>query len=189
MASHLSLALAVALLVGPLVACSSSPGKEAGNDSGTNDVTQAHDAGHPHDAGRPRDAAHVDAKDAAGDGTIHDAGVRDAFVDAGVGLTCGKLLGCDQPCTSTACTNGCYAKATGVAQGLFNGLNDCINLHCSADAGGPCSGDSSSTCSSCQTAAATGACISNLATCENDVTVAPPDPDGGGVVEIGRAHV
>src|ERR1700722_17712539 len=41
-------------------------------------------------------------------------------LDAGVGLTCALLLSCDEPCSTNACTNGCYAEATAHAQGLFN---------------------------------------------------------------------
>jgi hypothetical protein len=112
--------------------------------------------------------------------TAGDAGADGA--DAGVGLTCGMLLLCDQPCNSDSCTNGCYAQSTGVAQGLFNALTDCINEHCSNADGGPCASASSSACSSCQTGAATGSCVSKLESCEQDTTVGPPDPDGGGVV-------
>jgi hypothetical protein len=87
-----------------------------------------------------------------------------------IGLTCSKLLFCDQACMSTDCTNGCYAEATGVAQGLFDTLNTCIDLQC-PDAGG-----------TCQQNAATGACGGNLASCFADTFVGPPDPDGGAVV-------
>jgi hypothetical protein len=110
-------------------------------------------------------------------------GGTDGNTDGGPnGLRCSQLLACDQVCTTNACTNGCYAESTGVAQGLFNALNDCINATCSSAAGGPCASASSSACSSCQTSAATGACVSNLLGCEEDPVVGPPDPDGGGVV-------
>jgi hypothetical protein len=92
------------------------------------------------------------------------------------------LLTCDQGCNSDSCTNGCYAQSTGVAQGLFDSLTTCIDMHCSNADGGPCVSPSSSSCSNCQTGAATGACVSNLEACEQDTTVGPPDPDGGGVV-------
>ena len=100
----------------------------------------------------------------------------------GLGMTCGKLLSCDQACTSNACTDGCYAESTGVAQGLFNAFNACISDQCSSGDGGPCASPSSSACSSCNESAATGACISGLLACEQDKAMGPPDLDGGGVV-------
>lgn len=116
---------------------------------------------------------------AAGAGAGGDAGL-DASSDAGSdatdagppGLTCAALLGCDQKCgSSDSCTNACYAKATGVAQGLFNTFNNCLNAQCAG-----------SDASDCDTTAATGPCINDLLTCESDKVVGPADPDGGGVV-------
>jgi hypothetical protein len=99
-------------------------------------------------------------------------GGMDAPAEAGPpGLTCSKLLFCDQACNGDACTNGCYAKATGVAQGLFDAFNNCINTQCPADAS-----------ANCQQSAATGACAAFLSSCFADTSVGPPDPDGGGVV-------
>jgi hypothetical protein len=106
----------------------------------------------------------------------------DGGPDGSLGLRCSQLLTCDQPCNTNACTDSCYAESTGVAQGLFDALNDCISANCSSADGGPCADGSSSTCSSCQTGAATGACISDLFACEQDEAAGPPDPDGGGVV-------
>ena len=88
------------------------------------------------------------------------------------------LLTCDQPCSTSACTNNCYAESTAAAQGLFNALTNCISAHCTT----PCADASASACSSCQTGAATGACVSELETCEQDTTVGPPNADGGAVV-------
>ena len=86
------------------------------------------------------------------------------------GITCSKLLFCDQACTSKDCTDGCYAQATGVAQGLFNQLNACIDTQCpNAD-------------STCQQNAASGACGGDLSSCFADTFVGPADPDGGAVV-------
>jgi hypothetical protein len=103
-----------------------------------------------------------------------DAGTSDEDAgDVGPGLTCGKLLQCDQGCGSdSSCTDGCYAKATGVAQGLFDAFTACIDAHCAG-----------SDAADCDTTAATGPCVSYLVGCEQDQTVAPPDPDGGGVVQ------
>src|SRR3984957_1598055 len=92
-----------------------------------------------------------------------------------VGLRCPQLLACDQKCTSNACTDNCYAESTGVAQGFFNALNDCISATCSAGPGGPCASPASATCSSCQTGAATGACINNPPAFEGDPAVGPPE--------------
>jgi hypothetical protein len=95
----------------------------------------------------------------------------DGAAEAGPsGLTCNQLLTCDQACTSSACTDGCYAQATGVAQGLFNVFTACIAAQC-PDGG-----------ASCQQNAGTGACIGDLSMCFADTFVGPPDPDGGGVV-------
>ncbi len=122
------------------------------------------------------------ASDAGTGGSASDAGTGGSAEAGSVGLVCGKLLTCDQACTTNACTNGCYAESTGVAQGLFNAFNDCLNANCSSAPGGPCASSSSSACSSCQTGAATGACISDLIACSGDKAVGPPDLDGGGVV-------
>ncbi|HEY1958904.1 MAG TPA: hypothetical protein VGH28_25000 [Polyangiaceae bacterium] len=86
------------------------------------------------------------------------------------GLTCSKLLFCDQACTSSPCTDGCYAQATGVAQGLFDAFNACVAAQCP-------NGDST-----CQQNAATGACGGNLSSCFADTFVGPADPDGGAKV-------
>jgi hypothetical protein len=91
-------------------------------------------------------------------------------------------LGCDQPCSSNACTDACYAKATGVAQGLFNAFTTCIDDNCPSTDGGPCASSSSSACSTCNTQAATGACVNLLLACETDNHAGPADPDGGSVV-------
>ncbi len=104
-------------------------------------------------------------------------------MEAGVGLTCAKLLSCDQACgSSNTCTDGCYARSTAHAQGLFNAMDDCINANCSSAAGGPCASPSSSACSQCNESAATGACINELLACESDTQMGPPDPDGGAEV-------
>jgi len=159
-----SLAYLVAAVLGvSAAACSSSSSSTA--DSGV--VTDATS----HDSGRDAGAVHDAHKDAP---KPRDAG-RDAIADATgpVGLTCSKLLGCDMACSTTACTNGCYAQSTGVAQGLFNAFTDCLNAQCpGADA------------SACDTNAATGACVTQLLGCEGDKTVGPPDPDGGTVVTV-----
>jgi hypothetical protein len=142
--------------------------------SGTGPVT-GHDAGM--EGGTGGGAGGGDAGSAGG------GGGKDAGHEAGPpGIPCGALLGCDQACSTNACTDKCYAEATGVAQGLFDALNDCISATCPAGDGGPCASASSSSCSNCQTGAATGACISDLTTCLGDSAVGPPDPDGGGVV-------
>jgi hypothetical protein len=109
--------------------------------------------------------------------------------DAGVGLTCQKLLSCDQACTSNACTNACYAKSTGHAQGLFNAMDDCINVNCPSTDGGACASSSSTACSQCNESAATGPCIKQLLACESDTMVGPPDPDGGGAQVIDSGTV
>jgi hypothetical protein len=114
--------------------------------------------------------------------TTSSTGGGDAGDGGMPGLTCNKLLNCDQACSSSACTDGCYAQATGVAQGLFDALNDCISANCSSADGGPCADPSSSSCSSCDTSAATGPCISDLLACTSDTHMGPADPDGGGVV-------
>ncbi len=101
-----------------------------------------------------------------GDSGVPDSGA-DAGSDAGVadggtaGLLCGKLLLCDQACSVDGCTDGCYSEATGVAQGLFNSLTDCIDGACPATDGGPCATDGMA-CSACNTRAATGPCVSRL---------------------------
>ncbi|HEY1696753.1 MAG TPA: hypothetical protein VGG39_31540 [Polyangiaceae bacterium] len=117
--------------------------------------------------------------DASTDVAVVDGGVTEAEHDAGIGLTCAKLLQCDQPCSSNACTDACYAESTAHAQGLFNAMDDCINENCSSADGGPCASASSSACSQCNQSAATGPCINDLVACESDTTVGPPDPDGG----------
>jgi len=90
------------------------------------------------------------------------------------GLKCGALLSCDQNCgSSMSCTDGCYARATGVAQGIFNAFTDCIAAACPGNAA-----------MSCQQAAATGACVSYLTKCFGDTFVGPADPDGGSVVVL-----
>jgi hypothetical protein len=109
----------------------------------------------------------------------HDGGAHDASKDAGVGILCGKLLTCDQVCKSSACTDACYAEATGHAQGIFNAFNACLDAHCPSTDGGACANSGSSACSNCDTSAATGACISLLLVCEGDKQMGPPDPDGG----------
>ena len=151
----------VILTAGLAAACSSSSPADAGTDA-TPGHDATHDTGHPSDAGQ-RDAFH----DANAD-VSHDASVSQ---DAGIGKTCALLLLCDAPCSTAACTNACYAQATGVAQGLFNAFSSCVTAAC-AD----------SDASSCDQGAATGACASGLEACEQDKTVAPPDPDGGAVV-------
>jgi hypothetical protein len=104
----------------------------------------------------------------------------DGGTDAGPpGLTCGRLLTCDQGCTSQECTNQCYADATAVAQGLFVAFTGCLDANCSAEAGGPCADSSSSTCSDCNQTAALGPCVSSLVSCQHDTSVAPANPDGG----------
>jgi hypothetical protein len=113
-------------------ACSSSSGDDMG-DAGTKDVS------------------HDSTQDVS-----HDVGTH----DAGIGLTCGELLACDMPCSSNACTNACYARATGYAQGLLNAFSKCIADNCPAGDGGPCESPSSSTCSTCNTQAGTGPCVS-----------------------------
>jgi hypothetical protein len=147
-----------------------------------------------HDDAGAKDAAHDVTQDSHADGHVapHDAGVdarHDAIADAAaeaskVGLTCGRLLTCDQNCSTSACTNACYASATGVAQGLFNAFNDCLSAACSSEPGGPCADAGSTTCSNCNTSAATGACISGLSPCLGDMSVGPPDPDGGALVTV-----
>jgi hypothetical protein len=120
-------------------------------------------------------------KDVAQDST-QDVGHDVTTHDAGTGLTCGQLLACDMPCSSNACTNACYAKATGVAQGLLNAFSKCIADNCPASDGGPCESPSSSACSTCNTQAGTGPCVSILVACSSDKHVGPPDPDGGGAI-------
>jgi hypothetical protein len=139
-------------VVAALAACSSTPGPSP--DGGAHDAATA-DVTHEHESG-----AH----------------------DAGIGLVCGKLLTCDQACTSSACTNACYAESTGVAQGLFNAFTACLADQCPSTPGGQCASSSSSACSSCQRAAAISACYTKLSSCSHDEKVGPPDPDGGGVV-------
>src|SRR5439155_2917173 len=103
----------------------------------------------------------------------------DSSQDVGVGLLCGQLLGCDQKCGSARdCTDGCYRQSTAHAQALFNAFDQCLNANCSSAAGGPCADSSSSTCSSCNQSAATGACIGGLANCENDDQAGPPNTSG-----------
>ncbi len=161
----------VALAMGAS-ACSSSSGTPQTSDGGGRDVSTAHDTGTPHDSGHPHDAG-------TGSDAAKDTG---ASHDAGVGKTCFKLLLCDQACTTSACTTACYDDSTGVAQGLFNAFNACIESQCSADAGGPCAPDAS-TCSTCQMAAATGkVCLPEFTACSADAVVGPPDLDGGAVV-------
>jgi len=86
------------------------------------------------------------------------------------GLTCSQLVFCDQSCTTNDCTNGCYAEATGVAQGLFNVFSDCVSAQCPNHD------------STCESNAGSGACGGDLAQCFSDTFVGPPDPDGGAVV-------
>jgi hypothetical protein len=115
----------------------------------------------------------------AGTDVRHDGG---AAKDAGVGLTCSKLLQCDQACSSNSCTNDCYADSTAVAQGLFTVFDDCLDVQCPSSAGGPCSSSSSTACSNCNQQAATGGCISQLVSCEGDTHEGPPNGDGGVVL-------
>jgi hypothetical protein len=155
-----------ALLANTVVACSSSTGPGA-EDSGS-------DVRHPDAA---RDASMHEA-------SVHDSGMKDASVkDAGApGLTCGKLILCDEKCgSSSSCPNVCYAGATGTAQGLYNALNNCISIACPGTDGGVCATNDGA-CSNCESASATGACLHELDSCEADAVVAPPDVDGGSVV-------
>jgi hypothetical protein len=159
--------VAVTALLASAAACSSSSSGGAPVEAGTSETGAAD--------------ARTDTK--APDATT-DATSSDAAADAGPpGLTCGKLLACDQGCSTSACTDACYASATGAAQGIFSALNACIDATCpstgSADGGPPCADAGSSTCSTCQSQAATGACSATLLTCEGDKTVGPADPDGG----------
>ena len=82
----------------------------------------------------------------------------DASVDAYTGppgLTCGQILKCDQACGSnSSCTDGCYGKATAIAQGLFNDFTGCLNSQCAG-----------SDAADCDVAAATGPCINGLLAC------------------------
>ena len=152
------MSIGLGITVGLLVACSNS--SNFGNDAGP-------------DAG--------DAGPASGDAGS-DAG-PDAGPDAGMlGINCSALVNCDQTCSTDACTNGCYASATGVAQGYFNLFVNCIADNCPSTDGGPCESGSSSECSNCNQSAGTGACVMELVGCEGDMFVGPPDPDGGGVV-------
>jgi hypothetical protein len=158
MLHRISFATSILVLIATSIACSSSsnPPSSGARDAGSID-SAASDAGSSNDA---------------------------TIGDAGVGLTCAKLLMCDQVCTSTPCTDGCYDQSTGTAQGLFDAFNDCLDANCSSSTGGPCADPNSMGCSSCQESAATGACISDLVTCEDDKSVGPPDLDGGAVVVV-----
>jgi hypothetical protein len=169
MAVRSLLVLLTILSSSALIACSSSSSPSSSpTDAGHHDAS-------PNDA-EARDARATDAK------VSRDASIKDAGFEAGPpGLTCAKLLGCDMPCTDDACTNACYAMSTGVAQGLFNALNDCIEATCASACAGA---DAGSSCSTCQEQAATGACITLLLTCEQDKDVGPADPDGGSVVAV-----
>jgi hypothetical protein len=133
----------------------------------------------PTDAGQATDSGHF-----TDSGTTPDAGM-DAGQDAGPpGLTCGKLLQCDQNCPSDAgsCTDTCYAESTAVAQGLFDAFDNCLNGACPSTDGGACADPNSQTCSNCDVQAATGACVSELQSCSSDSYVGPPNPDGGAVI-------
>ncbi len=94
----------------------------------------------------------------------------DADADVPLGLTCSKLLFCDQACSSNDCTDACYSQATGVAQGLFNQFTACVSAQCP-------NGDST-----CEQNAGTGACGGQLSQCFSDTFLGPPDSDGGAVV-------
>jgi hypothetical protein len=109
--------------------------------------------------------------------TGHDGGPPK---DAGVGLTCAKLLTCDQACSGSTCTNACYANSTAVAQGLFDIFDDCLNAECPSTPGGPCA-PGSTTCSTCDQGAATAACVSTLVACEGDMHAGPPNGDAGAI--------
>jgi sugar lactone lactonase YvrE len=111
-----------------------------------------------------------------------DGGADVPSHDAGQGYTCGQLLHCDQTCMDSACTDQCYRDATAVAQGLFDEFNACIATNCSSAPGGPCADASSTECQSCGQMVATGACISRLLPCTQDMMHGPPNPDGGGVM-------
>ena len=130
----------------------------------------------------------------AGDAAPSEAGQGDTGsgdAGGGTGLTCSDLLSCDEPCSSSTCTNACYAKSTAHAQGLFNGLTTCIADQCPSTDGGACANGSSMQCSQCDTMAATTACVTFLSACEDDTQAGPADPDGGaqvidsGVVDAG----
>jgi hypothetical protein len=150
---RLALAMMLLLMVAAAAASACSSTPTApGGDAGAKDVTEVPDAR---------------------DGAVHEASV---------GLTCGQLLACDMPCSSNACTNACYARATGYAQGLLNAFSQCIADNCPAGDGGPCESGSSATCSSCNEQAGTGPCVSILLACSSDKHVGPPDPDGGGAI-------
>jgi hypothetical protein len=110
-------------------------------------------------------------------------------VDAGVGLTCAKLLTCDQACSGSTCTNACYADSTAIAQGLFTAFDDCLDVECPSSDGGACASSGSSACSNCDMGAATGACVSLLAGCEGDTKVGPPNGDGGIVLPEAGADI
>ena len=86
------------------------------------------------------------------------------------GTTCSQLVFCDQACSAPGCTDGCYAAATGVAQGLFTVFTACVNAQCPNQD------------STCEQNAGSGPCGGDLAQCFSDTFVGPPDPDGGAVV-------
>jgi hypothetical protein len=165
-AGFLLIALAAALVV----ACgsSSSSSSKPGTDSGTSDATQ--------DSSVPSDASDTGAR---------DTGTMDATEEpdgCSAGLTCFKLLLCDQPCSTSACTNACFAEATAVAQGLFDELTNCLNANCSSADGGPCASPNSAACNACETQMTTGACISNLSACEQDMHKGCANGDAGAVL-------
>jgi hypothetical protein len=83
---------------------------------------------------------------------------------------------------SSACTDGCFFNSTAQAQGLFDFFNDCITERCPYTDPGACGpSSSSSACSNCQRAAATGACVSRLTLCTADNSMGPPNGDGGAI--------
>jgi len=162
------------------VGCSSSSGggTDGGDDVKTHPVS---DAGHDGASDATRDSGHDAGHDAVTDAIV-DTGPD---LDAAVGLTCAKLVACDNACgTSGTCTDTCYAEATGVAQGLFNAFNACISANCPSGDGGVCAMSSSTACSNCNQEQATTSCVTGLGACLSDTKPGPPDPDGGGVVVV-----
>jgi hypothetical protein len=144
---------------GVAVDCGSSSGSGAtgGSGGGTTTTTSTGVAGGAADGGM----------DASQDGSTP-------------GLDCGQLVKCDQACGSSgSCTDQCYLEATENGQSLFDSFNACLDVACPAAGGGPCASPNSSECSTCNSNAATGACVTELVSCLNDMMMGPPNGDGG----------
>jgi hypothetical protein len=124
-------------------------------------------------------------------GTAGTGGSADAGGDAGSGLTCAALVKCDQACGSSGdCTNQCYDEATKNGQTLFDEFDACLAIACPPAGGGPCASPNSTECSTCNSNAATAACVAELVSCLNDTMMGPPNGDAGtGPADAGNGQL